>query len=57
LKLVAIDGVIKNQINTQQDTTPKGKRKVYLLYAVQTGTWAHLMKTGGSFPRGKAARE
>jgi hypothetical protein len=27
---VAIDGVIKNQINTQQDATLKGKKKKFI---------------------------
>jgi hypothetical protein len=30
ISVVAIDGVIKNQLGTQQDATPKGKKIIVL---------------------------
>jgi hypothetical protein len=35
LNFVAIDGIIKNQINTQQDATPKGVSSMRFIHSTE----------------------
>jgi hypothetical protein len=58
LNFVAIDGVIKNQINTQEDATLKGKKWIYIYYedggrgVVDSGEFLPLFSSRFSFPSG-----